>query len=198
MDFIKLTCERCGGVMTIDDNCCVCKCPYCGAEFLAVESDGVKKYKIQQENERIISLKRLEYKNIEDKRSKRHELIENITSSDEFKYVMVFICLMIVAFIGFIPLFLEEASQTSTPVNSKEMLGKNYEEAVNRFMDAGFKTIETVEVEDLKDTWFSNASSKVNTVVKITIGGKDSFKKDEKFKKDDTVRIYYHIYPKTD
>lgn len=198
MELIKLTCERCGGIMEIDENCHVCTCPYCGAKFLADESDGIKKFKIQQENERKIEIQRLKYRNIEYKRENRKALIRELMHNE----VVIFLFFMIfMVSIWLIPLGIwdiQEMGRTYTPISSKEMIGKNYEEAISRFSDAGFKTIETVEVEDLKDSWFYNASSKVDTIEKITINGDDSFKKGDRYNKSDPVRIYYHIYPKGD
>ena len=139
MNFVNLTCERCGSSMTIDADNRVCKCPYCGAQYLAEESDGIKKYKIQQENARKLDLDRLKYESRENKRERRHKIISNMTSSWVFQLGAFFVVIMLFIMCGFIPLFVMTASQTETPVSSKEIIGTHYEEVVNRFKDANFK-----------------------------------------------------------
>ena len=84
---------------------------------------------------------------------------------------------------------------TDTPISSKDCIGKNYETIARQFKDAGFKHIETVPVEDLKDGWIFKDTNKVDTVQSISIKGDTKFKKGKEYDKADQVTIYYHIYP---
>lgn len=84
---------------------------------------------------------------------------------------------------------------TETPLSSKECIGKDYEVIVRQFQDAGFKNIECIPVEDLKDGLIFKDTNKVNTVQSISIKGNTKFKKGKEYYKRDAITLYYHVYP---
>ena len=53
METIKLKCETCGGVLTVDKERSVLSCPYCQSQELVVESDKIVIEKIKSFTKKI-------------------------------------------------------------------------------------------------------------------------------------------------
>lgn len=80
----------------------------------------------------------------------------------------------------------------AVPMSSKEAKGKNYEEVIKEFNEAGFVNIE-VEIEyDIITGWLTDDGE----VESVMIGDSKKFSSDARFRPDETVVITYHTLKK--
>lgn len=76
--------------------------------------------------------------------------------------------------------------------SEKELKGENYQIAIKKLEDMGFKNIKVEKVNDLKIGIFS----KEGDVKEVTINGENDFEKDTYFDKNSKIKIYYHVFDK--
>lgn len=111
--------------------------------------------------------------------------------------VVMFIIYSVIAVI-LIVLFVLVAIEiffTDTPESARRCLDQNYLIVEKQFRDAGFDNITVIPIEDLSDSWFTDRTSEIDTVQSISIDGNTAFKKDERYRTNAAVTIYYHVYP---
>ena len=82
-------------------------------------------------------------------------------------------------------------NEVKPPQQKSDLIGKNYEEVVKAFENAGFTNIETEKIDDLIFGWFT----KDGEVESVTIDGSSSFSTAKWYPKDAVVHISYHTYP---
>ena len=80
------------------------------------------------------------------------------------------------------------SGKIQVPEASKKYLGRNYQEVVQEFSDAGFTNILTEKQEVKKGLFVKDLS-----IIKITIKGQTQFAKGDWFEPDAIVRIVYQI-----
>lgn len=81
--------------------------------------------------------------------------------------------------------------QLRVPESSKRCMGKNYQEVIACFEDAGFTEISTEEQVKTKKDWFA----KEGNIVRISINGQTQFDKGEWFDEKAVIRITYLVLP---
>jgi len=111
------------------------------------------------------------------------------------KYLLL-ICLFIVLFgpilsKGFGEINESKDERIQMPDNSKSMKGKNYAEVETILKSVGFTNIVFIANEDLVTGWITEDGS----VESISVEGKESFSKGEKFNSDASIVITYHTFP---
>jgi len=189
MKFVQLKCPSCGADLKTDQKTAFCQ--YCGASLLIddeAQKIDVTYRKVDEarirENERkeAVSLKELEMKDKEDKRSRIGDLA-----------LLLVACLMI-----FLPMFLlgafekPDVDQIKVPASASSWVGENYEVVAQEIEAAGFTNIDTAEQADLVSGWIK----KVGDVAKVSINGDSKFKKGDRFPRDAQVIIIYHTKKK--
>lgn len=80
----------------------------------------------------------------------------------------------------------------AAPYGASDCIGKEYSIIMNDFNSAGFVSIKTEIIEDLK----SSDTDKINTIESISVNGKTDFTQGQVFQKIDEVVIRYHAYEK--
>lgn len=96
----------------------------------------------------------------------------------------------------------EEATKApeelSFPYSGKEMIGMDYDDLYNGLAEAGFTDVSSDALDDLT----SSKDRKNETVKKVTIDGKENFKKGDSVMSDASITISYHsvkdLYPPVD
>ena len=93
----------------------------------------------------------------------------------------------------------KEEEQTSDDkieitTKEKELIGKDYSNVKNRFLDWGFTNVETEPDQDLNPDALISEQKKDGIVFEITVKGDTSFT-GKKYSSGDIIRIKYHSYP---
>lgn len=196
MSLKQTKCPNCGDTIKINQLSqiydCKVECPSCHSSFI-LES---KHSKIGAENEaymdRVI---------FDDERNERIRIKER---DEDFKLKLLDIIQQnINQLIGFgmlIGLFLfgigmlgsldDGVKTIYLSQSAKSFKGENYNLVVDQLQDMGFENIEVEELKDLKIGWLI----KDGEVEKVMIDGVDDFKKEDRFKADSKVKIYYHTF----
>lgn len=124
---------------------------------------------------------------------------ENLVKTPVYKKPWFWIVIGIL-FLGMIASAGKKKDEDSGPENgiavgydSYQLSGKNYNDVETQLRNRGFTNITTEEVPDL----IVGILAKENEVDEVSIGGKTSFKKKEKFKADEKIVIRYHTYPES-
>lgn len=86
------------------------------------------------------------------------------------------------------------SSEAAAPRSANDCKDTNYKKIVKEFEEAGFRNIETKPLGDMVIGLLSTEDE----VKKITIDGKDNFKKGDVFSKNSKIVITYHSYPEDD
>lgn len=81
--------------------------------------------------------------------------------------------------------------QLRVPESSKRCVGKNYQDVIAKFIDAGFTEIVTDEQEKTKKDWLA----KEGNIVRMSINGQTQFDKGEWFDEKAVIRITYFVLP---
>ncbi len=82
-------------------------------------------------------------------------------------------------------------NDVKAPKKKSELVGRNYEEVVKLFVDAGFTNVKTESIDDLILGWFTQDGE----VESVTINGETSFSTAKWYPKDVEVIISYHTFP---
>ena len=83
-------------------------------------------------------------------------------------------------------------SYVFAPQNAAVFNGRDYNDVFAELSAHGFKNINLYEKKDLKNNWLDRSHNQ--KVVQVSINGKTSFKKQEKFLSDAQVVITYHTF----
>ena len=78
------------------------------------------------------------------------------------------------------------------PQSAADYIGEHYLEVEKEFRAYGFENINLLEKKGLRNIWINRSS--VDKVVKISINGRDSFKRKQRFHSNDQVVIVYQTY----
>lgn len=190
MKTIELTCKKCNGTMEVNEDEEKIVCPFCGATNWIVESDEVRRDKAK-------------YKYLKEKEvAKAESEVKRDTALYKFlKFKYIFIAAAVVAAIIFLIVVINNAKENAhiaPPASASKLIGRQYNDVENLFVDAGFLNVATEAVPDQK-----NAKQDDGKVISVSIGGKDKFVVDEgfvfhhtdTFDKNDQVRIAYKSIP---
>ena len=85
--------------------------------------------------------------------------------------------------------FKSKGKKVKAPEDSDDLEGENYEDVVKQLKEAGFKFVRTETIADVVIGLFDD----VGEVEKISINGKTSFDKGDKFPEESEVVVTYHI-----
>lgn len=83
--------------------------------------------------------------------------------------------------------------KSPVPASSGDLTGISYSDAEQRFSDAGFTSIECIDLNDLD--LVSGLFNSDGSVDHITINGEEDFSSSSHYPSDATIRIYYHSHP---
>ena len=190
MKTIELTCKKCNGTMEVREDEEKIVCPFCGATDWIVENDEIRrdkaKYKYMKESE----VARAE-----------SEIKRDVALYKFLKFKYIFIAAAVVAAIIFLIIVIKNANDNAhiaPPASASKLVGRQYDDVENLFVDAGFLNVATEEVPDQR-----TPKQDEGKVISVSIGGKDKFVVDEgfifhhtdTFDKNDQVRISYKTIP---
>lgn len=197
MSINQLKCQNCGDTLRLDQYSHIhnreIKCPSCHSKFIyqakhsyigakseAYREDANTDIYIEQERAKIKNEKRL---------------IEYKIQQTGLKLSLIFLTISIVAMILManwenITEFVLDISTVEVTESAKSLTGENYELVIDQLQDMGFENIEVAELAESKKGWFT----KEGDVAKIMINGIDNFKKNDRFKSDSKVKVYYHTF----
>ena len=187
METIKLKCETCGGVLTVDKERSVLSCPYCQSQELVVESDKIVIEKIKSFTKKDIQKDKQDHELNKKKLAFKHSLIGVLIG------VLLFVAF--VAFCIFMMYYTDEVpdkNELAIPMSSNDYEGDNYKQVVKLLENAGFQNVETSEVTDLITGWIT----KDGEVDRVSINGDYDFDEGDIFPKDATVVVTYHTFKK--
>ncbi len=88
----------------------------------------------------------------------------------------------------------EAPKELSLPISSDEALKMNYEDIYYKFHDAGFQDVDYDGLGDLS----SSSDKQNNETESVTVDGKNSFNKNDKFMSNVKIRISYHSVKEAD
>ncbi len=190
------------------------KCPNCNAEITADLTDKKQVFctycgnaiYIDEEKKEFTYTKRIE-KNIHKRYTDDAQVITAINEGKKGKHGFIAIVILILAFIIYciVDSIISEVSYNSeikrenkqrreaiqagliSAGYSSDWIDKDYHAAVAHFESAGFKNIETIDLEDSGLKVWTN-----ETVASISIEGKSHFNDEDYFSPDSTVYISYH------
>ena len=107
--------------------------------------------------------------------------------------VLVLIGVACVLFLGLMALYEKRAERNTTamPVASKELKGHNCQDVKTELQSAGFTSVETVALPDLKIGLFN----KPGEVEEVSVNGRTDFDAESRFPTDARILIRYHTFP---
>lgn len=197
MSLKQLECPNCGDTIRINQHSHIhnkeVECPSCHSIFIyqAKHSDiGAKSEAYREDASTTIYVERERAKLKNEEKWTKHKIELN-----EMKNYIIFniVLLSFIGLIGIGNLVYEHFSGISTinmTESSKSLKGENYELVLDQLIDMGFENIEVEKLQDLKIGWLT----KDGEVEKVMIDGENNFKKDDSFKSNSKVKIYYHTF----
>ena len=135
MKTIELTCKNCNGTMEVHEDEEKIVCPFCGATNWIVESDEIRrdkaKYRFQTEREK----------------AKAESAVKRDVALYKFlKFKYIFITAVLIAAIIFMIVMINNANEhahIAPPLSAAKLIGRQYNDVKNLFIDAGFLNIQT-------------------------------------------------------
>lgn len=85
----------------------------------------------------------------------------------------------------------DHVGEAQTPGGSGYQKGRDYNDVVKEFEDAGFKNVKTAKLDDLITGWLT----KDGEVESVTVGSDEEYSPDEWVSEDIEVIITYHTFP---
>ena len=195
MNIVELTCKKCNGIMEVKEDEEKIVCPFCGTTNWIVDNDEIRRDKAK-------------YNYLKEK-AKAHA--ESTYKRDialykflKFKYLLI--AAGIVAAIVLLIVLVNSSydpNRVTAPASSSNLIGKQYTDVENMFIDAGYVNVETKAVADLQNGFLYDAKNDDGKVTSVSIGGQDKFvvnegflfKRTDYFDKNDQVRIVYRTIP---
>ena len=78
------------------------------------------------------------------------------------------------------------------PQGAESYIGEHYLDVQTELQAHGFENINLLEKKVLHNVWINK--SRNEKVISISINGRESFKKKQRFRSDDQIVIVYHTY----
>lgn len=195
MKTIQLSCTKCNGTMTVDNNREVFICPYCGSSVLSIESDNVKTTKIKYDTIKEIELGSQKLQREIELGRQKLKKYKAASEDRPFVIYMGFTGLMLFVIFLFVYLIPTIKGEIKAPSPSTVYENQNYKSVSQQFQDAGFEDVETIPLGDLSNGFLRNREGDVGKIKEISINGITEFDSDNWFPKNAKIRIYYHTFP---
>lgn len=195
MKLKKFTCENCGGSLKVNSLSHIknqeVNCQYCGAVYILNAKYSKLGAKLEVELDRIREAEQKDATKAEwEFKNKQEDRKHEITKFKYYGIAFIVLFLFLIIPSGFRRESKDESIQIVT--SEKELKGENYQIAIKKLEDMGFKNIKVEKVNDLKIGIFS----KEGDVKEVTINGENDFEKDTYFDKNSKIKIYYHVFDK--
>ncbi len=159
-------------------------CEYCGARIKLSELESVLSFHEDRDK-----------RNLEAKR-READAARAAKAANEKRALKILLVWFVVWVLGFGFLWWDEyyrvePNTTAMPVASREFDGRNYQDVKTDLQAAGFTSLETSAVPDLK----LGLLKKSGEVEEVSVNGRTDFSADDRFPTGARIIIRYHTFP---
>lgn len=197
MQMFEYKCKNCGANLQLDLDHLQGYCQHCGSAVM-IESATLSKLMMEREKTKQIKMQHAHEERMFDKRieaerkAKRAEGIKSFLHSDIAKILLIPL-FVIICFSPMIIFCIIDSIQSAfityeLPFSDEEIMGKKLEVVKETFRDAGFRNI------TIDSTTNSYGVLAEGQVAEVTVNGKNAYKKGDKYKKNDKVKIVILLY----